>query len=238
MSDDHAHYAEWDAAYVLGSLSPAERREFETHLEQCERCQLSVAELSGLPGLLGRLDAGRAFELLTEQGALDAAPDDSPTPPLPVDLVARIERRRAARRSRRIRVLVGLAAAAVVAGAVAIPVSIASAPHPTVATALSQVVSSPLSAEVTLTSVGWGTRVEMSCHYRGSVTAAPYSAPSDYALWVVAKNGTASELSSWSAADNGTVTLTAGTAVPVTQIASVQVRSVGDGRVLLASDLH
>ena len=29
---DIHEYATWDAAYVLGSLSPADRREFEAHL--------------------------------------------------------------------------------------------------------------------------------------------------------------------------------------------------------------
>jgi anti-sigma factor RsiW len=46
-----------DAAYVLGSLSPAERKEFESHLPGCETCSLAVRNLAGLPGLLGRLDA-------------------------------------------------------------------------------------------------------------------------------------------------------------------------------------
>ena len=32
-------YAEWDAAYVLGALSPAERLEFEGHLSGCGRCR-------------------------------------------------------------------------------------------------------------------------------------------------------------------------------------------------------
>ena len=238
MTSSHAHYADWDAAYVLGSLSPAERREFEIHLESCERCQVSVAELSGLPGLLGRLDEDRAFELLAETED-SPAPETAPIPPIPADLVARIEQREATRRSRRrIRVVLGLAAAAVVAGAIAIPVSIASAPHPTLTTALSQVVSSPLSADVKLTTVGWGTKVEMSCHYRDIDSEAPSTTRWDYALWVVQKDGTASELSSWSAANNSTVNLTAGTAVPVAQIASLQVRSVGDGSVLLESDLH
>ena len=44
-----------DAAYVLGSLSPADRMEFERHLPGCERCRRSVTELAGLPGLLGRV---------------------------------------------------------------------------------------------------------------------------------------------------------------------------------------
>jgi anti-sigma factor RsiW len=237
MTPDHAHYADWDAAYVLGSLSPAERREFETHLEGCERCRASVAELSGLPGLLARLDADRAFELLEQPDEAPAA-DAAPIPPMPTDLVARIQGRDAARRSRRrTRLVLGLAAAAVVATGIALPVSIATAPHPTVSTALSQVVTSPLSADVELTSVKWGTKVEMSCRYRDIDSGAPAETRWVYALWVVQKDGTASELSSWSAANNSTVTLSAGTAVPVDQIAAVQVRSVRDGKVLLESDL-
>ena len=237
MTDDHAHYVDWDAAYVLGSLSPAERREFETHLERCERCRAAVAELTALPGLLGRLDSARAFELLETDG-MDAAAD-APAPPPPADLVARIEARRAARCTRRIRLTVGIAAAALVAAAVAVPVTIAAAPHhPTLTTALSKVVDSPLSADVTLTSVGWGTKVDMSCRYGHSDPGTPADATWDYALWVVQKNGTQSELSSWSATSDSTVHLSAGTAVPVAQIAQVQVRDDASGSVLLASELH
>ena len=238
MTNGHAHYSDWDAAYVLGSLSPAERREFETHLESCERCRASVAELSGLPGLLARLDADRAFELLEQSDDATLA-ETATIPPIPADLVARIQGREAARRSRRrTRLLLGLAAAAVIATAIALPVSIASAPHPTVSTALSQVVKSPLSAQVELTSVGWGTKVEMSCRYRDIDSGAPETTRWVYALWVVQKNGTATELSSWSAANNSTVNLSAGTSVPVAQIAAVQVRSVRDGKVLLESELR
>jgi len=116
MTSDHTHadhqrFVEWDAAYVFGALSPVERREFETHLEGCERCRSAVAELTGLPGLLGRLDASRAWELLEAGESLDAA-SGVRLAPAPVELVARIERRETQRRHRRIRVLVGLAAAA------------------------------------------------------------------------------------------------------------------------------
>jgi anti-sigma factor RsiW len=48
-------YEMWDGAYVLGSLSPTERREFEAHLDGCEPCSRSVRDLAGLPGLLGRI---------------------------------------------------------------------------------------------------------------------------------------------------------------------------------------
>ena len=45
-------YEMWDAAYVLGSLSDADRREFETHLAGCAPCQQAVDELAVLSPLL------------------------------------------------------------------------------------------------------------------------------------------------------------------------------------------
>ena len=32
-------YREWDAAYVLGALSPRDRRAFEQHLATCPACR-------------------------------------------------------------------------------------------------------------------------------------------------------------------------------------------------------
>ena len=49
-------YAMWDAAYVLGSLSSADRREFEAHMADCPSCRETVAQLSGMPALLSQLD--------------------------------------------------------------------------------------------------------------------------------------------------------------------------------------
>jgi hypothetical protein len=49
-------YALWDAAYLLGSLSAAERREYEAHLRSCQPCTDAVGELSGVPALLSQID--------------------------------------------------------------------------------------------------------------------------------------------------------------------------------------
>ena len=51
-------YTMWDAAYVLGSLLSAERREFEARMTGCPLCRSAVGELTGLPALLSRLDRG------------------------------------------------------------------------------------------------------------------------------------------------------------------------------------
>lgn len=43
------------AVYVLGALSPIERRAFEAHLSRCHQCRDDLASVAGLPGLLARL---------------------------------------------------------------------------------------------------------------------------------------------------------------------------------------
>ena len=48
-------YALWDAAYILGSLSSNDRREYENHLSGCVPCRSAVGELSGMPALLAML---------------------------------------------------------------------------------------------------------------------------------------------------------------------------------------
>ncbi|WP_164861876.1 zf-HC2 domain-containing protein, partial [Microbacterium sp. CPCC 204701] len=39
MNPDHVHFADWDAAYVVGALSPADRRMFEEHVDACLACR-------------------------------------------------------------------------------------------------------------------------------------------------------------------------------------------------------
>jgi hypothetical protein len=56
-------FAQWDAAYVLGALSPADRREYEEHLASCPTCQAAVSELAALPGLLAQVSPADAAML-------------------------------------------------------------------------------------------------------------------------------------------------------------------------------
>ena len=53
---EHERFAYDDAAYVLDALAPADRAAFERHLASCPTCHQSVAELTGLPAVLGRVD--------------------------------------------------------------------------------------------------------------------------------------------------------------------------------------
>ena len=48
QAEENAHdLAMWDAAYVLGALSDADRLEFEAHLVGCISCREAVTELTG-----------------------------------------------------------------------------------------------------------------------------------------------------------------------------------------------
>jgi anti-sigma factor RsiW len=51
---------------VLGSLSATDRALFEAHLEGCDACMRSLAELSGLPGVLRLLPVEDALALMDE----------------------------------------------------------------------------------------------------------------------------------------------------------------------------
>lgn len=64
MNDRADDIHEWDAAYVLGSLSATDRALFEAHLEGCDACMRSLAELSGLPGVLRMLPVEEAIALM------------------------------------------------------------------------------------------------------------------------------------------------------------------------------
>ncbi|WP_174551031.1 anti-sigma factor family protein, partial [Nocardia farcinica] len=61
IADD---YTTWDAAYVLGALGSAERREYEEHLAGCPVCRAAVTELAGLPGMLALVDADTAEAMI------------------------------------------------------------------------------------------------------------------------------------------------------------------------------
>ncbi|MCU1420833.1 MAG: putative transrane anti-sigma factor [Microbacteriaceae bacterium] len=232
-------YAEWDAAYVLGSLSATERREFEQHLAECDSCALSVAELAGLPGLLAKVPAEDALAL-----------SEAPGIPMPPTLLPRLVRS-ARRRQRRARAYVagGIVAAAAVAAALVLvlPTVLPAAEQSQTQQAsrslqLSQVVTSPITASIHLVPEGWGTRIEMKCGYGPVPTTGP--APTydpatarSYAMYVTDKSGKSTEVATWWASPGTTAWPSGTVSLPVDRIASVDVRAVPDGTVLLRGAL-
>ena len=162
-----------DGAYVLGALSPEDRVAFERHLPGCPECAQSVRELAGLPGLLARVP----IEILD--------PEKLPMP-VPDTLLPALVRRVRRSQRRRTWITAGLvaAAAAIAIGAVGVsdalrrrrlaaarrsaPRQVAHAqPGPTTAAPvqMTPVGAEPISGWLSLTQVGWGTRLDLTCSY-------------------------------------------------------------------------
>jgi Putative zinc-finger len=215
-------YATWDGAYVLGSLSSADRREFESHLTGCAECSRAVRDLAGLPGLLGRLDPE-----VFDEGEPEPVPDT--LLPRLVDAMHRGQRRRTW-------FTAGLAAAAAVAvtvggGALVLQHEQANTPLATsptsVVTASAQpmtpVGTDPMTASVSLTSVLWGTRLDLTCTYPEDGWAHESSA---YALVVHTVDGGTEQVATWRGLPGRTMHLTAATATRSADIRSVEITSL------------
>jgi hypothetical protein len=221
MTPDHAHFAQWDAAYALGALSPSDRRAFEAHLAECAECRRAVGELAVMPGLLSRVPSDRA-----QRSLADAV---SPDPRLRADVVDAARRRRLRRRAG----WAGVAAAGVLAiAAVAVPLAIGAAAPVSPPHALADVSDVPLEASVRLTDVAWGTRIDLVCQYSGE----PLDAPEGgwpYALAVVGDDGATTTLSTWRSVPGSTTQLSAGTDLAVADIGAVEIRTLDGSSVLM-----
>ncbi len=227
-------YAMWDAAYVLGSLSAAERREFEAHMAACPACRDAVADLSGVPALLSQLNRDEVAAMNLPGGA-PSTPELSPT--LLPSLLATVRWRR-----RRTRVAGWMAAAAVVLG-VGVFVGVeefSSVSAPQVASPrveasqpMSQVGTTLLTSTVELSSQNWGTSINLNC-----VCLAPLNAHHDtLAMVVVGRDGSQTRLATWVAEPGHTATPAGSISTPVEQIAAVQVVAADSGQVLLQRSL-
>ncbi len=225
-------YATWDAAYVLGSLTAADRREFEEHMAHCGPCREAVADLSGVPALLSRLDRDEVAAI----GSGSSAPSTpAVSPSLLPSLLAAVRFRR-----RRARVLTGVAAAAAalvlglavlagVQGHEAAPSHQVAAPSQPMA----QVGTTLLTSTVQVSSQHWGTFINLNC-----VCLAPLTAHHDtLAMVVVGRDGSQTRLATWVAEPGHTATPAGSISTPVDQIAAVQVVSADNGQVLLQRSL-
>ncbi len=174
-------YRDWDAAYVLGSLVPQERREFELHLAGCAECSAAVAELAGLPGILVGLPAYEALSLAgpagDEPGVGTLAPTELPGTVLS-GFAAKVRRRRLRNAALAAALAVGSAAAA---AGVTLAVN---SPGPAVQTKeagsplrFATVTASPITAVGSIRSVGWGTQLDWTCTYAGATSGAVYPDP-------------------------------------------------------------
>ena len=224
---------EQDGAYVLGALPPEDRRRYEEHLAVCSSCARSVRALAGLPGMLGVLDAAEAE-------ALRDLPDEAPgrggahVPARAAGVARRIARRR--RRTRLTASLV-LLGALVLAGAGGWALTRSAAPAAASAShLLTPVGGSHLRAELSATPVGWGTRLDWSCDYRGPAGASGEQyAPMSYSLVVRTRDGGESTVATWTSDGGEARDLVAATAIPADSISRVDIRETGSETALAAA---
>ncbi|MCX2934677.1 zf-HC2 domain-containing protein [Mycobacterium sp. CVI_P3] len=239
MKDPHDQYETWDAAYVLGSLSSNERREYETHLAGCDSCRTSVGELSGMPALLAMLSPD-------DVAAIDTG--DTEPPPLRPQLLDGVlfEVRRRRRRGRWITWTVAAAAAAVLAVGILVAIKPATfgTPHPaqqvsTTAVAMTPVMPSSFEGTVEVTPMGWGTHVEMTCMYHEESGAGAGEAQDGdkLAMYAVGRDGSRVQLATWMAHEGESASPTGSTSMPMAKIAAVQVVAFDTGEVLLQHSL-
>jgi hypothetical protein len=216
-----------DGSYVLGALSPEERLEFERHLSGCPACARSVQQLAGLPGLLSQVPAE----------VLESAPADEPVPDTLLPALVREVRRGRRRR----RWVTGLAAAAavVIVGAASVAVVTmndgdgAPSAVPTAspsAREMTPVGTDGVSGWLALTSVAWGTRLELTCSYEAPSHG--YYGPPTYVMVIRTRDGGSERVASWKGLSGRTMEVTGATAVGAEDIASVEIRTA-DGHPVL-----
>ncbi|MEV7555827.1 zf-HC2 domain-containing protein [Amycolatopsis sp. NPDC089917] len=194
-------FATYDAAYVLGALSPEDRSAYEKHLRGCAECAASVRDLAGIPGLLAQAGAPA---LLEEEPA--------PSPELLPAVLKRV------RRGRRIQRTIttaaaGIAVAAGVTLAIVLTGPIAAAGDP-----MTLLGDYPVTAEVAMAATDTGTKVDMTCSYGGNRTG-------DYILVAVDADGATSELASWRAMPQDTAHIVVGTAMRTGDIKALEIRT-------------
>ncbi len=212
MTDQFATY---DAAYLLGALTPTDRSDYEAHLADCQDCQRGVSQLAGMPGLLAAL---------TPEQARTAG---EPGPEVPETLLPRLmaEVQRTRFRRRLTNTVIGVAAAAVLVVALLVGLGGSSGEpsQPTVPTAQRMVPISPdvpIRATARLSDTDWGTLVEVRCVYKGGDD---WPEELNYTLVVVDKSGASKQIADWEAKAGKPIVVDGTVPAEQADIASVEI---------------
>ena len=242
-------FAEWDAAYVLGALSPAERREFEEHLSDCPSCQAAVAELAGIPGLLAQVSPGDAAMLSmtvdndadrgepsTSSAAEEALIERGP----PASLLPKMIKAARVRRRKMLATVAGIAAAVVLLiGGVAVAAGLLPfRPESPQRVAFSPVVPSAITAVADVIPMEDGTEIKVECVYAEVNDPRPGAGHETYSVFVVDRSGNASEIKEWPATPNKQMRPSGTTPLQVSQIADLEIRETDTNEVLLRAPLR
>jgi hypothetical protein len=242
-------FAEWDAAYVLGALSPAERREFEEHLAGCPSCQAAVSELAGIPGLLAQVspadaamlsmavdkDAGRA-EVSTSSAAEEEVIEPAPPP----SLLPKMIKAARTRRRKMLAAVAGIAAAVLLAiSGVAVAAGLLPlGPESPQRVAFSPVVPNAITAVADVIPGQDGTEIKVECQYGEVSEPTPGGGHEYYSIFVVDRSGNATEIRKWPATPNKQMRPSGTTPLQVSEIADIEIRQTETNEVLLRAPLR
>lgn len=207
MSSDH--FSTYDAAYVLGALSPEEEAAFEQHLTGCPECTRAVAELQEPARMLGSVDASALAEV----------------PVLPDTILPQLLRE--VRSKRRRQYWLASAAAACLVVVTAIISSHSTAPATSQASTMSATADVPIQARAEILAVGAGSQINVWCSYEQTT----YS-KGDYGLKITSKDGRTQTLATWPGVPGKTIVLRAPTTWSASDIAAVEITNAS-GKVLL-----
>jgi hypothetical protein len=242
-------FAQWDAAYVLGALSPAERREFEEHLASCPSCQAAVSDLAALPGLLAQLSPDDAAMLSmadetvagsAETPVLSAVQTDVIEQGPPPSLLPKMIKKARTRRRRIVAAVAGIAAAVLlVIGGLAVAAGLLPLrPDSPERVAFSQVVPSAMTAVADVIPGQNGTEIKVECQY-GEVNEPRAGAGHEtYSIFVVDRSGNASEIKEWPATPNKLMRPSGTTPLRISQIADLEIRETDTDEVVLRASLR
>jgi hypothetical protein len=225
MTDDVDPFLEDDAAYVMGALSPEDRRSFEEHLLGCERCAQSVAELSGMTSSLNLVPLARVLQ-----------PGSDHEPPPPELLSSLMKAARAERRRRSLWLVAsGAVAATVIAVAVVIGISDTGPGRgATTSQAMTAVRPVPVTATLQVTPTDWGTRVALDCRWVGAASGADWSVKKTYTLVAVPSDGSEPRvLAQWAVTPGEDARVVGSTDLDTDRIERIELRSAANDAVLL-----
>ena len=226
MTDQFATY---DAAYLLGALTPADRSDVRG----------ASGRVPGLPprGQPAGRDAGAVGGVSRPSRR---APSARPSPEVPETLLPRLmaEVQRQRFRRRMSTALVGVAAAAVIAAAVRVrvPRLLRDDPQPGAPRCRSRSgwfpsrPNVPIRATARLSDTDWGTRIVRSGASTRAATSGPMSSPTPW--WSSTSPAAREQIADWEATAGAPIVVDGSTSVAQSEIASVQVRTTSGKPIL------
>lgn len=205
--DDELH--EWAGAYALGALDPDDRRRFEQHVEDCQRCADELRGFAAIPGLLAQIERDDLVDTRRPETARAIAAR------------AREEDRRLRSGYRRWR-MAAIASAAglvlVVATIIVVAASRGGDGEPTVTPTVGVVTASVAdSAAVSTTSWAWGTEIHLEL---GGLPER-----GQYQLWAVDDTGGWTVAATWGPTPTGGARITGATSVATDRLERLVVTS-------------